>query len=212
MNNNQPNPRRVNYDSEDSNSEENMAASAEVDEMANEIVFHDDVGEIPKEDAFELQRQRSEKFLTNIRKAEEDAIRRQVELPKKFAELRRQKEEEELQAQLRQAEEELQVQRHRDLDLLIGSFQTDIDEGRLTEALVQSTFMSYDYDCNVAHMLLSEMLKMERQAVQGEHQIVIDRLYGMREGLGRPDMTKEQCQELLEANDWDLTKTIVSIS
>ena len=202
MSNNQPNPRRVN--SEDSNSEKIMAASAE-----DEIINYDDVEEYTEEerDAFRRQSQRAKEFLARVEKAEEDAKQRKIDLTKKFAELRRQK-----------AEEKLQTQRRNDLDLLISSFQTDIDERHLTEAMVESTFISCDCDCNVAHMLLGQMLEMERehaererQAALAERQATIDRFHSMREGLGRPDMTKEECQELLEANDWDLTKTIVSL-
>jgi hypothetical protein len=183
MSNNQPKPIRVNH------TEEIMATSTDIDDV--KTVFHDDV-------EIEQQRRCSEKFLTHVKKAEEDAHKRQNELSKKFVELRK-----------RKADEKLQCARRNDLDLLIGSLQADIDAGRLTETMAVSTFISCDYDCNIAHMLLIEMLEIERQA---EHQAVIDNFYGMREGLGRYDMTREECQELLEANDWDLTKTIVSLS
>lgn len=153
-----------------------------------------------EDNLLEIQRQRSVEFLKNVKNAEDKAIQRQDEFREKFAKIKRKKE-----------ERELYDQRHRDLDLLMGSMREHIDSGSLTEAMVESTFMNCDYECNIAHLLLLETLSMERHVLDIEHQSMVDRFLEMREGLNRLDLTEEQCRELLEVNEWDLTRAIVSL-
>ena len=146
------------------------------------------------------EQQRSQEYLDSVFKAEEDAKKRQKDLVKKFADIRE-----------IEAEEQRRQIRNDQLIELFSIFAEHISNGRITEDIIQSTFMSCDYDMDTTFCCLTQQIDMERQEEEGEKQSKIDHLLTMKEGLNHPEWTDADCRKLLEENDWDITRTIVSL-